>query len=380
MHYKNPMAALLLSLIPGVGHLYMNRKGRAFVYGAGFFGPMLLLFLLVVTGEARHADGLLVLLLIVAFLAGTINLIDMILYLLRARDLRYAAAAQSHGNGSDGVDVSGAGSRNGMGPFALPPNGDNDRMFTIFLSLIPGLGHFQLGLMQRGLAFLMAFFGSMVMVFFVAVLAHRDEFLVFLGVLPVIWLYCMFDCIQQLNKKRNGEPLIDQTMFDDFQDSREDGRKSKMIATFLSIVPGAGHMYLGLQKRGLQLMVAFFLCIYVMDVLRLSIFLFLIPIIWFYSFFDALQQISRQGREELKDVPFVEWLVNHQRWVGIALLFLGAYYLLDEVLLTTLDRLFPEERISYLFHQYFQTLVVSVLLIGGGLRLVLGSKKQKRGD
>lgn len=38
-------------------------------------------------------------------------------------------------------------------------------------------------------------------------------------------------------------------------------------------------MYLGLQRRGLQLMAAFLLSIYLLDLLRLSAFLFLVPII-----------------------------------------------------------------------------------------------------
>jgi hypothetical protein len=231
--------------------------------------------------------------------------------------------------------------------------------------------------MQRGLTFLIAFFGSMVMIVFVSILTHQRGFIVFLGVLPIIWLYCMFDCVQQLNRKQRGEPLVDQTIFEDFQESRESGKKNKMIATLLSVFPGAGHMYLGLQKRGLQLMAAFLFCLYIMDVLRLSFFLFLIPILWFYSFFDALQQISKGDREELKDTPFVDWLINHQKWVGIVLLALGLYYLTDEIVLQALDRMYPKERISYLFHQYFQTFIVSVLLIGGGIRLLFGSKRKK---
>ena len=34
---------------------------------------------------------------------------------------------------------------------------ESERFYTILLSFIPGLGHFQLGLMQRGLSFLIAF-------------------------------------------------------------------------------------------------------------------------------------------------------------------------------------------------------------------------------
>lgn len=56
--------------------------------------------------------------------------------------------------------------------------------------------------------------------------------------------------------------------------------------------PGAGHMYLGLQRRGLQLMAAFLLSIYLLDLLRLSAFLFLVPIIWFYSFLTLYSKLQ----------------------------------------------------------------------------------------
>ncbi|MFD0680674.1 MULTISPECIES: hypothetical protein [unclassified Paenibacillus] len=367
MQTKNAITALLLSFIPGLGHLYLNRKIRAFLYGAGFFGPLALVFLIGISGKMNRLEEFAIFLLFVAFAIAAINLIDMVFGLVKRRE-------------PSGEFVSPPISHPQETAYYEPQHRSNEseRIFTVLLSFIPGLGHFQLGLMQRGLTFMIAFFGSAVMIFFVALLTHKDGFFVFLGALPIIWIYCLFDCIQQLNRKQRGELLTDRTIFEDFQETREDGKKNKMIATFLSIVPGAGHMYLGLQKRGLQLMAAFLFCIYIMDVLRLSFFLFLIPILWFYSFFDALQQISRQDREEeLKDTPFVDWLVNHQKWVGIVLLGLGLYYLMDEVVLTALDRLFPKERISMLFHQYFQTFVVSVILIGGGLRLLLGSKRKK---
>lgn len=63
--------------------------------------------------------------------------------------------------------------------------------------------------------------------------------------------------MQQLNKKQLGEELVDRSILEDLEMKREVGKKSKSIATFLSIFPGAGHLYLGLQKRGIQLMAAF---------------------------------------------------------------------------------------------------------------------------
>ncbi|NHN33790.1 hypothetical protein [Paenibacillus agricola] len=374
MRSKHPMTALLLSFIPGLGHLYLGRIIRGLLYGACFFGPLMLVFLVAILGEARHYELPLIALLIVAFLVGVVNLLDMIVAVVNSRQPGPRGSAAGEGpNPYAGTSPS----QEPGSYIAWQPMQDKERFFTILLSLVPGLGHLQLGMVQRGLAFLATFFGSFTMIMFVASISSSDV-LVFLGVLPIIWLYGMFDCIQQLNRKQRGDALIDQTFLEDFQDMREDGKKSKVMATFLSIVPGAGHMYLGLQKRGLQLMVAFFGCIYILDVLHLSLFLFLIPILWFYSFFDALQLISKPNHGHLPDIPIFDWLVNHQRWIGIVLLGLGLYYVTDTMLLRLLDIWFPMQRISTYFHRYFQTIVVSVVLIGGGLWLMAGSNRQKK--
>jgi hypothetical protein len=236
-----------------------------------------------------------------------------------------------------------------------------------------------MGLMHRGLTFLMAFFGLGTMIIFISVVTNQEGFLAFIGILPIVWIYNMFDAVQQLTRKQRGEEVLDRTFLEDFTQGRGE-KKSKAIATILSIFPGAGHMYLGLQKRGLQLMAAFLLAIYILDVLRLSIFLFLIPIIWFYSFFDALQQASKYGEEELKDIPVISYFVNHQRWFGIALLVLGVYYLLDHVMMPTViaklgDML--QVNLAMYYHEYFQTTVLCILLIGGGIKLLAGSKKKE---
>lgn len=371
--YKSPVAAFLLSFIPGLGHLYMGRVFRGLVYGFGFFGLALLSLLVATIFGGRDAF----LILLVALGIAVINVLDMVFFLLTRGGRPPAGRQPQTGEGQPYGPAEGS-YRSWPRDAAAPVD---DRFRTIALSFVPGLGHLQLGLMQRGLGFMVLFFGLTVMIFFLSVITHRDVFLVFLGALPVIWLYCMFDCVQQHGRKERGEVLTDRTIFEEFQVSRESGKKNKTLATLLSIFPGAGHMYLGLQKRGLQLMAAFLFCTYIMDVLRLSLFMFLIPILWFFSFFDALQMVSKSGREELRDVPVVDWLLHHQRWLGYGLLALGVYYLFDRVLLNALDLWLPKERqwqIMRWFDQYFQTFVISVLLIGGGIRLLLGNKKGKR--
>jgi hypothetical protein len=353
---KHPFLALLLGLIPGLGLLYVGRILRGFMYGLAFFGIMILFFI-----SLNQNEG---------FISGVIFFMDVVLWLVCFVDLVVTMISLQRKK----VEILNV---NSMHPESVPSveaAQQSERFFTMLASIIPGLGHFQMGLMQRGLSFLVAFFGLIMMVFFVSFVTHLEGVFVFLLALPIIWLYSLFDAIQLLHRKQRGEELQDRTIFDDFEENRESGKKSKMLAIMLSVLPGAGHMYLGLQQRGLQLMAGFLFSFYILDALHLSIFLFLIPILWFYSLFDAMQYVSRHGVVEIKDIPFVEWLKNHQKWIGMGLLLLGSYHLFDEFVLAILERLEPDVHISEWFHQYFQIFVVSTLLIGGGFRLLTGKR------
>lgn len=379
---RSPMHAFLMAVFPGLGHYYVGRRVRPVLYGLPFIGLVFLFFLMAANGGEEEA--------LVVFVMGValwlVNMFDMVIFLLTRPEPEWPyrkylpKPVQTPYPAAEGNDTEGA----PYGPFPYPsvPQArafSEERFRTLLLSCIPGLGHFHLGLMQRGAAFLFSFFGLFAMVLFLAVQLFGEDFLVFLVALPVIWLYNLFDTSQLLKRKENGEILEDRTIFEEFESGRAEGKKSKMLATLLAMFPGAGHMYLGLQRRGLQLMAGFLLTIYLMDVLRLSLFLFLVPIIWFFGFFDALQLISKQGREEVKDVPLVDWLMNHQKWIGFGLLALGGYLLFDQMILGLLQDYFPELRLSYWFHRYFQTLVVGTLLIGGGIRLLSGSRGGRNG-
>lgn len=368
MNPKSPLTAFFLAFIPGMGHLYLGKKLRGVLY-ALFVLIILFLGFAVAIGTYDPMEPLLVAAFF-SFLVWGISMIDMIITLLRAQ------GGRSLGSGAESELATAHAEELTSG------NTESDRFYTLLLSIIPGLGHFHMGLMNRGLAFLIAFFGLGTMIIFTSVVTQQEGFLAFIGVLPIVWIYNMFDAIQQLTRKQRGEEVLDRTFLEDFTHGRGE-KKSKAIATILSIFPGAGHMYLGLQKRGLQFMASFLLAIYILDVLRLSLFLFLIPIIWFYSFFDALQQASKSEYEELEDVPLVQYFVNHQRWFGIALLVLGVYYLLDHVMIPTviweLGELLEVDLTRY-YRQYFQTTVLCILLIGGGMKLLSGSKRKKGED
>ncbi|MNW58881.1 hypothetical protein D3C74_367660 [compost metagenome] len=214
------------------------------------------------------------------------------------------------------------------------------------------------------------------MMFFVTGVTHENVFLLFLGLLPIIWLYCMFDAVQLIHRKQSGEMLQDRTLFDEWESGRIEGRRSKVLATLLSAFPGAGQMYLGQQKRGLQLMVLFLGSFYVIDILRLSVFLFIVPVIWFYSFFDGLQQTSRYGILPMDDIPLIKGRANQEHWLGIILMLLGVYYIVMNLLVPAFDRWYPDLHIYYRIHEYLRPALVSVILIGGGIKLI--SRKNKK--
>ncbi|MCJ7840977.1 hypothetical protein MUB24_08690 [Lederbergia sp. NSJ-179] len=359
---KNPFIAFLLAFFPGGGLMYLGKVLRGLFYMATVIGIPLFSFMI---AFATLNDVFTIL-----------SLGGVLLYLVNFIDTAVTASKLYQ----QGNQVS-------EGTVAEEKPQESERFFTIILSFVPGLGHFQLGLVYRGTTLLVAFFGAAMMIFFVTLMTERSEFLIFLASLPIIWFFGFFDALKQLDKKQKGEELEDKSILEDLENRNTEGKKSKAIATLLAIFPGAGHLYLGLQKRGIQLMAAFLFSIYILDVLRLGIFLFIVPIIWFFSFFDGLQKASRAGEElENEDVPIVSVFVNHQKWVGIGFIVLGIYYIGLNVALPIAEP-FIQKWFSidlyYWVREYVQTALICLLLIGGGIKLLTGKKiksDQKRGE
>ncbi|WP_028609497.1 hypothetical protein [Paenibacillus harenae] len=362
---KSPLTAFLLSFIPGAGHAYLGRPVRTIIYGGGFFGPLGLIFLFLVSNSG--AEEIAVFLLIIAVLIWIINMVDMIFSLLSGKVQTAGAGHAAYGGYPDTYAVA----------EQFSQEQQRERTRAILLSFLPGLGHMSLGLMQRGITLLISFIGLFAIVVFLSIVTGSGALLIFLLALPVIWIYSMFDAISLLNAKLRGEAIVDRAIFEDLERQIASGRKNKVLAIALSIFPGAGHLYLGLQKRGLQLMGGFLLAIYIMDNLRLSLFFFLLPLFWCFAFFDALQQTSRYERHELTDEPVMKQFVPYQKWFGVALIGFGVYYLLNRVINNFVFNHFTKQIYdAYMdFIYIIPTVVVSFVLILLGLRLTFGSNR-----
>ena len=65
-------------------------------------------------------------------------------------------------------------------------------------------------------------------------------------------------------------------------------RKSGFLTFLFSLLPGAGHMYLNMMKKGVCIMSLFFALWGVGAFLRLDFLQLLLPVVWFYAFFDVM--------------------------------------------------------------------------------------------
>lgn len=85
-------------------------------------------------------------------------------------------------------------------------------------------------------------------------------------------------------------------------------KKNKFFTFCCSLIPGAGEMYLGFYKMGLSLMILFGLLTAVAGFFNLPASLFLLPAIWFYSFFHVhnLNSLPDEEFYALED----DWLFN----------------------------------------------------------------------
>jgi len=146
-------------------------------------------------------------------------------------------------------------------------------------------------------------------------------------------------------------------------------KKRKMGVYILSFIPGLGHFYLGLMQRGLQFMLLLFGAIFMTHMVEM--FAFFIPIIVFYSYFDALQYHSKYRENEvLIDEPvFKQNLIRVNKAV-IAWIFIGFGGL--SLLENSADYL----QLSIDFNILYKIIVSAVFVIIG-IRILIGKPKEE---
>ena len=170
-------------------------------------------------------------------------------------------------------------------------------------------------------------------------------------------------------------------------------KKSRFLTFVFSMLPGAGHMYIGFMKIGVSLMSVFFFLIFLSSWLNIGPLLFIAPLIWFYSFFDCANRASLDDDKLLlledkylfsldklvkldKDVFAKRRLV-----VGGVLLFLGIYLVADNIM-NVIERYIPHEIYEVIYYSTRQVpqLIIGIAIVVIGVKLIQGKKKEREID
>lgn len=115
-------------------------------------------------------------------------------------------------------------------------------------------------------------------------------------------------------------------------------KKNGFLTFCFSLMPGAGEMYMGFMKQGLSIMAIFWGIIFFAAYFGMDYFIFLLPIVWFYSFFKV---------HNLRGMPDEE------------------FYALEDEYLIHLDKILPPDKWS----KKQNTILAGVLIITGGIML-----------
>jgi len=165
--------------------------------------------------------------------------------------------------------------------------------------------------------------------------------------------------------------------------------KSKFLTFCFSLLPGAGHMYMGFMKMGLSFMAAFFFIIFLSSFLNIAQLLFLLPLLWFFAFFDCMNKCYAPDEEflNLKDnyLFSIDELVKmdkgvfkeHKLLVGIVLLILGFYLVFNNIIDSFSQYISPQvynaiEDVT----RVAPKVVIGIVIIVVGIKLIIGKKRE----
>jgi len=152
--------------------------------------------------------------------------------------------------------------------------------------------------------------------------------------------------------------------------------RSRAVFFITSLLPGASAMYLGLIKRGLFFMTAFFLTIYFASSWGMGFLGLMIPVLWVTAFFDGFNKLKRMESGILVEDGIEDILDFARRNKSILCLFL-AILLLNWALgsgLKFIASILPG-RLYWMFYEANKLL--PLLLIIGGIVFLLKRKRER---
>lgn len=162
-------------------------------------------------------------------------------------------------------------------------------------------------------------------------------------------------------------------------------KKSGFLTFCFSLVPGAGEMYMGFMKQGLSIMAAFWLVIFVATFLDIGPALFILPIMWCYSFFNVNNMRGLPDEEfyTLEDdyifhfhsiFPNGKWNKVQNNILAVLLIVIG-FSMIWHYSVYYLEWLLPMDFYWSIVNDVPQC-IVGLLMVLGGIYLIRGKKRE----
>lgn len=150
-------------------------------------------------------------------------------------------------------------------------------------------------------------------------------------------------------------------------------KRSKFLTFIFSLMPGAGHMYQGFLKTGTIYMAAFFFISFLAGFTRIGLLTILLPIIWFYSFFDSYHIYNGEKVEEDMELLDIKEMFSfiQSKHIGYFLIFIGVLSLFKKIFYPNFISLLMSLGVEdiYRFNNYIETIAVASILIYVGLKI-----------
>jgi len=156
-----------------------------------------------------------------------------------------------------------------------------------------------------------------------------------------------------------------------------------------SLLPGAGEMHMGFMKQGLSIMAVFWAIIGLSALLNMGALLFVLPLLWFYSFFNVhnLKGLTEEEFYSIEDDyafhldVFVSdkknFVKKYHNVIAIILIFIGMSILWDnsyDFLIHILPQYFGN--IIYMIGDMVPQIVLGLAIVALGVSMIRGKKKE----
>ncbi len=176
-------------------------------------------------------------------------------------------------------------------------------------------------------------------------------------------------------------------------------KKNRFLTVVFSCIPGAGHMYLGYMKRGLQYLTLFCLSIgfVVMTGWTRLDFLVVFPIaamavVWLYAMFDSMHSLTRMRRDgvlfpedDVFSLPLFKKPTlqrKYHKWIAVGLIVFGVLIFVNSTLLPALNRIDNQmmHEVAFFLSSYLAPTLLALALLFFGFRLLVASGRKPKED